>query len=223
MTTHGATESLASAGAAPVRSVYQRVLGADFAALDPRLQQYFGPIPLGWVGSGSGVYRVAGSRYRSLRPVLAVMARRHVLFPELGHDVPFAVTNTPTPDGGLRAVRTFEFRDRTRTRTRTMEDAMIVRRGRLYDRLGKRGGLGVTLRLSVVSGELHMTSTSLAVHIGPVRIPLPPVATVRLREHIEETNAARQQVDVRIDAPILGEIFGYTGSFVYSVGPATTG
>lgn len=219
MAEQGTAESSDSAGDRSRRSVYQRVLGPDYAALDPRLQQYFGPIPLGWVGSGSGVYRVAGSRHRFLRPALAVMARRHVLFPELGHDVPFGVTNTPGPDGGLSAVRTFKFRNRTRI----VEDAMTVRRGLLYDRLGKRGGLGVTLRLSVVSGELRMRSTALALHIGRERIPLPPLATVHLHEHIEDTNAARQQVDVRIHAPILGEIFRYTGSFVYTVGPAATG
>jgi hypothetical protein len=199
--------------------VYQRVLGADYAALDPRLQRYFGPIPAGWVGSGTGVYSVAGSRHRFLRPVLAVMAWRHVLFPELGHDVPFAVTNTPGTDGGLRGVRTFEFRGRTRI----MEDAMSVRGDRLYDRLGKRGGLGVTIRLSVVSGALHMTSTALALHIGRARIPLPPLATMRLREHVEEAETTRQHVDVRIDAPFLGEIFRYTGSFSYTVGPAASG
>jgi hypothetical protein len=208
-----------AAGAGSRRSVYQRVLGANFAALDPRLQQYFGPIPAGSVGSGSGIYRVAGSRHRFLRPALAVMAWRHVLFPEFGHDVPFGVTNTPRGDGGLGAVRTFAFRGRTRI----MEDALTVRDGRLYDRLGRRGGLGVTIHVSVVSGALHMTSTALALHIGRRRIPLPPLATMRLREHIEETETARQQVDVRIDAPLLGEVFRYTGSFVYTVGRAPEG
>lgn len=199
-------------------SVYQRVLGTDFAELDPRLQRYFGPIPVDSAGTGAGVYRVAGSRYRFLRPVLAAMASRHVLFPELGHDVPFEVTNTPGTDGVLRAVRRFEFPDRTRI----MADAMTVRRGRLYDRLGTRGGLGVAIRLSVDSGALHMTSTALALHIGRIRIPLPPLATMRLREHVGEEEAV-QHVDVRIDAPLLGEIFRYTGSFTYGIGPATRG
>ncbi|RWZ52976.1 DUF4166 domain-containing protein [Labedella phragmitis] len=201
----------------PRESVYQRVLGADYASLDPRLQRYFGPIPAGRVGSGSGVYGVAGSRHRFLRPVLAVMAWRHVLFPELGHDVPFRVTNTPTTGGGLGAVRTFEFG----SRTRIMQDAMIVRHGVLYDRLGKRGGLGVAIRLSVVSGALHMTSTGLALHVGRARIPLPPFATMRLREHVEDADTTRQHVDVRIEAPILGELFRYTGSFTYAVTPTS--
>jgi hypothetical protein len=203
--------------AAADRSVYQRVLGADYTALDPRLQQYFGPIPAGRVGSGSGVYSVAGSRHGFLRPVLAVMAWRHVLFPELGRDVRFAVTNTPTGDGGLSAVRTFEFP----SRTRVMQDAMAVRRGRLYDRLGRRGGLGVAIELSVVSGALHMRSTALALHIGRARIPIPSLATMRLQERSEE--GAGQHVDVRIDMPVLGEVFRYTGSFSYSIRPAAGG
>jgi hypothetical protein len=213
MTEPDTLESRAAAG----RSVYQRVLGADYAALDPRLQRYFGPIPAEQVGSGSGVYSVAGSRHRFLRPVLAVMAWRHVLFPEFGHDVPFAVINTPSVDGGLTAVRTFEFPGRIRI----MQDAMTVRRGLLYDRLGRRGGLGVTIRLSVVSGALHMRSTALALHIGRARIPLPPFATMRLQERSDD--GAGQHVDVRIDVPVLGEVFRYTGAFSYGFRPSAEG
>jgi hypothetical protein len=213
MTEQDTPGSRAAAG----RSVYQRVLGADYAALGPGLQRYFGPIPAGRVGSGSGVYSVAGSRHRFLRPVFAVMAWRHVLFPEFGRNVPFTVTNTPGTDGGLTAVRTFEFPGRIRI----MQDAMTVRRGLLYDRLGRRGGLGVAIELSVVSGALHMRSTALALHIGRARIPLPPLATMRLQERSDEE--AGQHVDVRIDVPVLGEVFRYTGVFSYGVRSAAGG
>jgi hypothetical protein len=196
-----------------VRSVYQRALGEDFASLDPRLQTYFGPIPSGWVGVGTGVYRVAGSRYRLLRPVLALLAWRHVLFPELGEDVPFVVTNSPGPDGSLSAWRTFEFPHRTRI----SEDTMTVLDGRFHDRLGKRRGLDVGIRIGVVSGGLHMTSTSLALRVGRMRIPLPPAATMHLDERTDQTDPSRQHVDVRITAPLLGEVFRYTGTFTYEL------
>ena len=78
------------------RSVYQRALGEDFASLDTHLQGYFGPIPIGHVGGGRGTYDIAGSRLLFLRPIFALFARRHVLFPELGRDVPFTITNTPS-------------------------------------------------------------------------------------------------------------------------------
>ena len=194
-------------------SVYQRVLGDDFSLLGPRLQAYFGPIPEGWVGVGRGVYRVAGSGIRLLRPVLAVMAARHVLFPEFEPDVPFTVANHPEPEGALGARRTFEFR----RRTRVMEDTMTVVGGRLVDRLGKRRGLEVALDLSVVAGGLRMRSTGLALHVGRLRVPLPQFAVMRLDERTDPDDDSRQSVDVRVDAPVLGEIFRYTGDFVYEL------
>jgi len=218
------TESTTSCADEPAgdigRSVYQRALGPEFASLDTHLQRYFGPIPPGWEGAGSGRYDVAGSRFRFLRPILAMMASRNVLFPELGHDVPFTVTNLPGSDGSLRASRTFEFRHRTRV----MEDSMTVRGGRLVDRLGKRGGLEVTIRLAVVAGGLRMTSTRLALRARRVRIPLPPIVTMRLDERTDSADPSRQRVDVRIRAAGMGEVFRYAGTFTYAVLPrASTG
>lgn len=196
--------------------MYQRALGGEFSALDPRLQKYFGPIPHGWVGRGSGVYSIAGSRYRLLRPALALFAWRHTLFPEYGQNVPFAITNAPGTDGSLSAVRTFLFPHRTRV----MEDTMTVHDGELHDRLGKRRGLDVTIELSAVSGGLRMTSTGLAIDLGRIRIPLPPAATMTLDERANPTDPTRQHVDVRITSPIVGEVFRYTGTFTYNLVPA---
>ncbi len=195
------------------RSVCQRALGEEFRALDPRLQKYFGPIPHGWVGRGSGVYSVAGSRCRPLQPALALFAWRHTLFPEFGQNVPFTITNTPGTDGSLSAVRTFRFPHRTRV----MEDTMTVLNGELHDRLGKRRGLDVAIQLSVATGGLRMTSTRLAIYLGRMRIPLPPAATMTLDERIDPTDPTRQHVDVRIAIPILGEVFRYTGTFTYQL------
>ena len=203
------------AGDPPIsaKSVYQRALGDDFGSLDTQLQSYFGPIPIGRVGVGHGTYDIAGSRLRFLRPFLALVANRRVLFPELGRDVPFSITNTPGPDGSLSAIRAFTFPERTRV----MEDTMTVVEGRLVDRIGKRRGLEVTTQLGVVAGALHMTSTRLALRAGPLRIPLPPLATMRLVERTDPTDPSRQRVDVRITAPLLGEVFRYTGGFTYAI------
>ena len=193
------------------RSVYQRVLGQQFALLDPSLQTYFGPIPPGEAGVGTGVYEVAGSRIRMLRPVLSMMARRNVLFPEYGELVAFTVTNTAGADGTLSAVRTFAFPQRVRV----MEDTMSVVGGGLVDRLGRRRGLEVGIRLSVVEGGLRMQSTRLALWIRSVRVPLPRIAVMQLDERTDPADPSRQRVDVRITAPLLGEVFRYTGSFTY--------
>jgi hypothetical protein len=199
------------------QSVYERVLGEDFAALDTALQRYFRAIPLGSVGTGRGRYEVAGSRLRVLRPLFAAMARRDVLFPEFGHDVPFVITNTPAADGTLSARRTFGFR----RRTRVMDDTMRVVDGRLVDGIGKRRGLEVTIEVAVVSGALYMKSTRLALRARGIRIPLPSLVTMRLRESIDDTDPSRQRVDVRLSAPLVGEVFRYTGTFTYAVRPRT--
>ncbi|PPG31468.1 hypothetical protein C5E10_10935 [Pseudoclavibacter sp. RFBG4] len=232
-------------------SVSEAVLGDDFARLDAQLQRYFGPIPAGHEGRGRGVYAWAGSRYRLLRPVLAWLAWRHILFPERGRDVPFTVVNRPEGAEALSARREFEF---SRV-TRVMEDTMSVIRSpgarpRLVDRLGRRRGLEVELDLSVEEGGLRMRSTRLAlrlrvprlpmrwvpwvrrVHgvrgvrgagtvsrIRHLRIPLPRIVTMTLDERAHPDDDGRQCVDVRLRAPLLGDVFRYLGEFDYGIVP----
>ena len=57
-------------------SVYQRVLGLEFGNLRAELQDYF---RAGGVGVGVGVFEVAGSRRRILRPLLEFLGRRRGL------------------------------------------------------------------------------------------------------------------------------------------------
>ena len=193
-------------------SVYERVLGERIAELDPALRAYFGELPAGGIGHGAGVYEVAGSRHRWLAPVLAWLAWRRVLFPEYGRGIPFEVVNTPAP-AGLAARRTFSFP----RRTRVMADAMSIVDGRLHDRLGRRGGLEVELLLDVVDGALHMRSGRQWLHLGPLRVRMPGLVRVTLAETAVPGPPARQRVDVRMTAPVLGEVFRYAGEFTYSV------
>lgn len=187
-------------------SVYEHVLGASVSRLDPGLRAYFGELPPGTVGRGTGVYDVAGSRHRWLRPALAWLATRHVLFPEFGRGIPFTVENR----GDRTALRSFEFPGRTRV----MVDAMSVVDGALHDRLGRRGGLEVELVLSVAGGGLHMRSGRQWLHVGPLRVRMPGLVRVTLAETARD---GLQHVDVRMTAPVLGEVFRYAGSFSYAV------
>ncbi|MEO8094510.1 MAG: DUF4166 domain-containing protein [Pseudolysinimonas sp.] len=197
-------------------SVYEQVLGERIAELDPSLRAYFGALPAGHVGRGEGTYDVAGSRHRWLAPVFAWLATRDLLFPEYGHDIPFTVTNTPTAQG-LSARRTFDFVHHTRV----MVDAMTVIDGVLHDRLGRRGGLEVELLVDVVDGALRIRSGRQWLHLGSLRFRMPGLVRVSLAETAAGT---RQHVDVRITAPVLGEVFRYAGTFSYSaVEPVETG
>jgi hypothetical protein len=187
-------------------SVYQRVLGSELAGLKPELQTYFSA--RGGVGIGAGVFEVAGSPIRVLRPVLSYLAWRRILFPEYGHDVPFDITNTPRPDGGLEAVRIFHLPGRDRQ----LEDTMRVVDGRLHDFLGRRRGFEVRMVITITDGLLQMRSDRQWLHLGRLRIPLPPFATVTVNE---SWSNGRQRVDVRLWSPLLGEWFRYAGSFTY--------
>jgi hypothetical protein len=189
--------------------VYEQVLGARIGELDPGLRAYFGELPPGRHGAGSGVYEVAGSRHRWLIPVLSWLAWRRVLFPEYGRGIPFEVVNTAA-GGTLRARRTFAFP----RRTRVMVDEMRVVDGTLRDRLGRRGGLEVELLLDVDGGGLHMRSGRQWLHLGPLRFRMAGLVRVTLAETVRE---GRQHVDVLMTAPVLGEVFRYAGSFTYEV------
>lgn len=190
-------------------SVYERVLGDRLRDLDPGLRAYFGELPEGAQGRGTGTYEVAGSRHRWLAPVLAWLAWRQVLFPEYGHGIPFEVVNTPRGDH-LTARRTFAFP----RRTRVMVDAMSVVDGALHDRLGRRGGLEVEFAVDVVDGGLRMRSGRQWLHLGPLRVRMPGLVGVTLSE---TAAGSRQRVDLRMTAPLLGEVFRYAGTFVYTV------
>jgi len=187
-------------------SVYQRVLGSELAGLKPELQLYFSGHT--GVGVGRGVFEVAGSRLRILRPALAYLAWRGVLFPEYARNVPFEITNTPTEDGGLYAVRLFHLPGHDRP----LVDTMRVVDGELHDFLGKRGGFEVRLTLTITDGLLQMRSNRQWLHLGRLRVPLPPGASVTVDESWSD---GRQHVDVRLRSPLIGEWFRYAGSFTY--------
>ncbi|WP_336632380.1 MULTISPECIES: DUF4166 domain-containing protein [unclassified Microbacterium] len=196
------------------RSVYQRALSPElFSALHPILQTYAGPIPSGSVGIGRGSYDFAGPTSRLLGPVLRVLAWRHVLFPESGRDVPLLVRNEPRSDGTLAATRVFGFRGRPRS----MEDRMTPIPGAIVDRLGRRGGLEVTLAVEVIDGGMRLSSRRLRGRVGPLALVLPPWAGVTVDERIID---GRQHVDARVSVTGLGEVFRYTGSFTYEIVPA---
>ncbi|WP_439591328.1 DUF4166 domain-containing protein [Microbacterium sp.] len=190
-------------------SVYQLVLGEGFAAIDPGLRPYFASAPEG-TGRGAGTFVTAGSRLRILRPAFAWLARRQILFPEFGRDVPFTVVNEQHADGSLSGIRTLHFAGGDRV----LADSMTVDDGRLIDRIGIGGRLEVALDVDVADGCVRLRSTSLALRIGGRRLPLPHVVRVTVDESFSD---GRQHVDVRLRSPLVGEVFRYAGSFSYSV------
>jgi hypothetical protein len=187
-------------------SVYQRVTDLDIDSLVPELRTYF--TGSREIGVGTGVFEVAGSRLRILRPLLVQLARKGILFPDYARDVPFDIVNSPTADGALHAVRTFHLPEGDRV----LIDTMRVINGRLHDFMGKREGFEVQLSVTIKDGILQMRSDRQWLNLARVRIRLPRLATVTVTE---SWDGGRQHVDVRLRSPVLGEWFRYAGSFDY--------
>ncbi|GAA3670394.1 DUF4166 domain-containing protein [Microbacterium marinilacus] len=196
-----------------VQSPYERALGARLALLHPVLQSYFRAVPAGSVGVGEGVFRVAGTRNRLLRPLLRVFERDGVAFAGWERDVPFRVENRTA--GGRTAARR-EFR--LTGRTWTMTDAVgLSPRGALVDTLGRSGAVAARFRVDVVDGALVLTSERVGVRFGGLRLRIPRPISPRIR--LVERFDGVQHVDVEIEMPVIGRVYEYSGSFTYEVLP----
>lgn len=194
-------------------SPYELALGAALADLHPRLRAYFGAIPTGAVGEGSGTFDVVGTPRRWLWPLLMLVRDARILTPAWDRDVPFRVRNVPS-GGAVVAARTFQFDGGPWT----MVDRIGVHRGRLVDDLGVRARVRAELAARVVDRRLELTSTRVLVRIGVVRVPIPRVVTpvVRLVESFDD-DRGRQHVSLSLEVPRLGRVYEYSGWFDYAI------
>jgi len=204
-------------------SPYDLVLGEELDALHPRLRPYFDGIPDGSTGIGTGVFERVGTPRLWLWPLLWILKRDGVLFPVWSSRVPFTVRNHPVVDaaGNTAVLATREFRfgaKRPWATNQQMTDAITAERGRLVDHLGTQRRYVARLHAEVVDGELHLASTRVSVRFGRFAIPIPTAIApvVRLVERFDEKSGL-QQVSVVVEAPRLGRLYEYAGSFSYTV------
>jgi hypothetical protein len=218
------------------RSPYELSVPDDvLAGLHPRLRTYFGAVPPGHVGRGSGVFTIVGTPRRWLWLLLSVFARDAVMFPVWEHDVPFTVENRPVHVGrgrsgrsnrreahpAVRAHRTFHFA----SGDRTMVDAITAEPEGLVDHLGRHGRLSALLAVAVPTtgpdaGALRLVSTRVSVHALGREWCLPSVLSPRvvLTERFDD-DADVQRVSLTLSAPVLGTLYRYEGAFRYAVVP----
>ena len=144
-------------------SIYQRVLGADFDRLHPRIRERFALTSAsGRAAIGHGTMeRVWHGRFYTL-PFLYVGTWRHILFPERGTEVPFEIENWAYRDTLGRETVTW-LRTFHTDRSRRFDAYMVYSdaRGRIVDYLGTHQHLAVDLALSVDErGGLPVSATS---------------------------------------------------------------
>lgn len=198
-------------------SIYRRALGDAFGDLHPEVRRHYD------LHSGRGFAYVGRGQMETIRcapwytrPVRSLGARRHLLVPEGGTDVPFRLRNYAYLDrSGREAVswlRTFELSTERRF------DAVMVyseRRAGIVDYLGSHRDLSTDLRFQVgQDGGLLIRSEGLRIAVGSVELPLPGVlaAVATVREWFDEP-ADRFRVEVSVGNPLVGELFGYEGWF----------
>lgn len=198
-------------------SIYQEVLGPDFARLHPQIQKRFGFSSADGVACvGTGVMEeLWHGRFYTL-PFLYIGAWRRIMFPECGANIPFNIQNYAYRDRFGRETVTWLRTFRTR-RVRRFDAYMIhsQRRAKIVDYLGTHQHLAVDIDLSVDErGGLRLRSGAQRFYEGPVafRFPLFFSGTADVCEWYDDA-IGRFRIEVRVTNRFWGDLFGYRGTF----------
>lgn len=198
-------------------SIYQRALGSDFRKLHPRIQERFSlSSDSGRAAIGRGVMDEVWRGKAYTLPFLYLGTWRNIMFPERGRDIPFTIENWAYRDAQGREtvtwLRTFE------TRRRRRFDAYMIygeERDGIVDYLGTHQHLAVDLALSVDErGGLRLRSGEQRFYEGPLafRFPLLFSGVAEVCEWFDDA-IDRYRIEVRVENPTWGPLFGYRGSF----------
>ncbi len=194
-------------------SPWEAALGETSGGLRPELRAYFAALPPAGEGIGSGVFDVVGTPHVWLRPLLRLVGGPSI-WPVRARDVPFTVRNRAVRGPGVAAERRIDLHGRTLT---MHDETVATTAGVVVDRIGSPPRIEVALRPSVHDGGLRLDSIAVRLRLGPVRLPLGPLSPrVTLTERFD---GGRQHVAFRVDAPVIGMIYEYAGTFTYEVRP----
>lgn len=211
----------------PLRSPYEVALGERLRELHPTLRRYFSAIPSACVGVGDGVFTEIGTERRWLWPLLKPFERRGVLFAGHARAVRFRVVNRTDPGheagvgadkrcgvGLANALRTLDLPDGEWT----MTDSVAHTRSGVVDRLGAPWTVSAAFDVAVRDGGLTLTSRAVGLILGrmKVRVPSPFAPVVRLSERYDAVSGM-QHVELGIDMPLIGRVYGYRGHFSYAI------
>jgi Domain of unknown function (DUF4166) len=200
-----------------MKSIYERVLGSDFARLHPEIQRRFGFSSADNIASvGTGVMEEIWHGPLYTLPFLYLGSWRRIMFPEHGRNVPFRIENYAYVDALGREtitwVRTFLTQP-----TRRFDAYMIYseQRQRIVDYLGTHQHLAVDIDLSVATnGGLRLRSGAQRFYEGAVGFSFPLLfsGVADVSEWYDETNR-RFQIEVAVQNRTWGRLFGYQGHF----------
>lgn len=207
--------------------IYELALGADFARLQPELQEYFSLAPgSGNYGVGEGVFDIVGCRQKWLRPLLALTSGEQAFFPEYGEGVPFRIENHAHADpfgrSSLTARREIFFPQVTRVFQDTTSAEHPAAGGtRLVDYVGRYRRLVTDLNLSVTDdGRLRGVSEASRLFAGRLRLPLPAALDAKAyAEQWWDAADRSHRIQVKVIQPQIGLVLVYAGRFDYRLVP----
>lgn len=197
----------------PPRSPYEAALGERLHELHPSLRRYFSAIPEGCIGLGEGVFAEFGTPRRWLWRLFEPFERRGVLAAGYARSVRFRIVNR-TEAGRATAVRTIELP----TGSWQMTDSVALTSRGIVDRIGTPRTVAAAFDVSVHDGGLVLTSREVGIAVGRFRFRMPRLVApvVRLSERYDPVSGL-QRVELTIDAPIIGRVYGYRGHFNYGI------
>ena len=159
-----------------MRSIYERVLGSDFARLHPEIQRRFGFFSVDKVAAiGTGVMDEIWHGAPYTLPFLYLGSWRSIMFPESGRSIPFQIVNYAYLDGLGREtvtwIRTFQTQ-----RPRRFDAYMVYseQRRRIVDYLGTHQHLAVDIEMKVEpNGGVALRSGAQRFYEGPLAFCVP--------------------------------------------------
>ncbi len=200
-----------------MKSLYEQALGSKFKLLHPRIQERFGfnsSDNMACIGTGIMDEIWHGALYTM--PFLYICSWRRILFPEQGRAVPFTIKNYAYKDEYDRETISWIRIFRTDV-TRRFDAYMVFSQDRdcIVDYLGNHQHLAVDIDLSVDErGGLRLRSGSQRFYEGPVGFSFPMLFSgiADVCEWYEEDDQ-QFHIEVNVQNPVWGPLFGYRGSF----------
>ena len=193
-------------------SIMQQALGKEWDRLDPIVKRHYAMAP--GTTSDMAIHGTMERVFHSnmAKPFLLPGRLFGALVPYRGNDIPTVVRNWTKEDNPKAMFwhRTLQFPDKPLTEFRSrMEyaggDEIIE-----YVRFG----LGIRMRMSVEDGALVFTSAGYVWDMGAARIPIPTWAILGDARIIEKAVSDEEfYIDFTMVHPLLGETFGYSGTF----------
>ena len=195
---------------------FTQALGKDIDTLPQPIREHFG-MEEGtrhYQGTMTRIWRRPGLRGLLATPVLRLAAAADILFAETGTDVGFSLRHRVAEDEGHSTMvwsRQFRFPKVTRR----FDAIMRYDKDRecIVDWLGGKGGMEVELHAQLIEQGIEIESGKQWLRIGRANLPVPSwiAGKATIREWMDEEE--QQRIEVVVSNPILGEFFGYEGSF----------